>query len=362
MNFVFHQSPDFNCLTYMTSNMTPLTLNTQHDWNTYIHQRKPLWNAIAFTYTLAGYVGGVALLTQNNAWLNGLGVGLVTHTLVLSAYLAHELMHGTIFSRIKDNMLLGSVMQWMHGTSYFPFRHLTQYHIDHHIDGVDYFAVDRAEMLRSLPTPVRHSVVALEWLYFPAIFFLMQAQSLLAPFRQPDRHSERERIVLVLILRSLMFIGLGLLSLKALILYALSYIGMVNIIRLLDCLQHSYEAYSVGESVPKKDLQYEQANTFSTPISRRFPWLNLLLINFSYHNAHHAVMKCPWYALPELDRAIAQTYTVHHISLRQVMANYHRYRVKRLFSLDEGSVTTDAEGHANYDQFYGVIGGTSILL
>jgi fatty acid desaturase len=342
--------------------MTTFTLNTQHDWNTYIHQRRPLWNAIAFTYTIAGYIGGVALLVNDNLWCNALGVGLVTHTLVLSAYLAHELMHGTIFSRIKDNTLLGNVMQWMHGTSYFPFRSLTQYHIDHHIDGVDYFAVDRAALLRSLPTPLRQMIVALEWLYFPAIFFMMQAQSLLAPFRQPERYHERGRVVLVFALRSLMFIGLGLISLKALLLYALSYIGMVNIVRLMDCLQHSYEAYAVGFDAPKKDVLYEQANTFSTPISRRFPWLNLLLINFSYHSAHHAVMKCPWYALPKLDEAIAQTRQVHHISLRQVMSNYHRFRIKRLFDLDEGKLITDSQGQANYDHFYGVIGGTSILL
>lgn len=342
--------------------MTTLTLNTQQDWNTCIHQRRPLWNAIAFTYTVAGYIGGIALLVNDNLWCNALGVGLVTHTLVLSAYLAHELMHGTIVSRIKDNMRLGNVMQWMHGTSYFPFRDLAQYHIDHHIDGVDYFAVDRSAMLRSLPIAFQKMVVALEWMYFPAIFFIMQAQSLLASFQQPERHHQRGRIVLVLILRGLMFIGLGLLSLKALLLYALSYIGMVNIIRLMDCLQHSYEAYSVGVNVPKKDPLYEQTNTFSTPISRRFPWLNLLLLNFSYHSAHHAVMKCPWYALPELDRAIAQTRSVHHISLRQVMSNYHRFRIKRLFDLDEGKLMTDSQGNANYDHFYGVVGGTSILL
>ncbi|HEY9621475.1 MAG TPA: fatty acid desaturase [Crinalium sp.] len=341
---------------------TAFTLNTQHDWNTYLHQRKPLWNAIALTYTLGGYIGGIALLIQDNTWVNVLGVVLVTHTLILSAYLAHEFMHGTIFSRMRDNTVFGGVMQWMHGTSYFPFRRLTQYHIDHHIDGVDYFAVDRAAMLRSLPVPVQKIIAALEWLYFPATFFMAQFQAITAPFRQADENHERPRILLVFGLRLLMFIGLGYLSLKALVLYAICYISMVNIVRLMDCLQHSYEAYPAGISVPKKDPLYEQANTFSTPLSRRFPWLNLLLLNFSYHSAHHAVMKCPWYNLPDLDRAIAQQHPTHHISLGQVIANYHRFRIQRLFSLEEGQVTTDEQGKFNYDEFYGVIGGTSILL
>jgi fatty acid desaturase len=114
--------------------------------------------------------------------------------------------------------------------------------------------------------------------------------------------------------------------------------------------------------IPKKSLTYEQSHTFSTPISRRYPWLNLLLLNFSYHNAHHAAMKCPWYNLPQLDAAINQQQTVCHIGLIQVLANYHRFRIQRLFDANEGSISFDAQGNLNLDRFYGVMGGTSLLL
>jgi fatty acid desaturase len=342
--------------------MTTFTLNTLHDWNIYVHQRKPLWNAIALTYTLAGYISGIALLFAANIWLNGLGIFLVTHTLVLSAYFAHEFMHGTIFDRMKPNMAWGRVMQWMHGTSYFPFRKLAQYHIDHHIEGVDFYSFDRTALLQSLPTLIQQLVVAMEWLYFPATFLLSQLQAISAPFWQTDRQSERLRISLVFGSRCLIFAALGWFSAKALLLYFFSYIGMINIVRLMDCLQHTYVAYPAGTAIAKKDSAHEQANTFSTPVSRRYPWLNLLLLNFGYHNAHHAVMKCPWYNLPELDRAIAQQQLIYHLSLFQVLANYHRFRVQRVFSKDEGTTTIDAQGNLQLHQFYGVNGGTSIHL
>ena len=342
--------------------MTASTLSTSHDWNTYIHQHRPFWNAIAIFYTLAGYAGGIALLCAANFWLNGLGVVLVTHTLVLSAYLAHEFVHGTIFDHMKPNTAWGNVMQWLHGTSYFPFRQLAQFHIDHHIEGVDFYSFDRIALQQSFPMPIQKLIIALEWLYFPATFIIPQAQAISAPFWQADRQSERLRVSLVFGIRLLSFAVLGWFSAKALLLYFVSYIGMVNIVRLMDCLQHTYVAYPVGTPIAKKDLVYEQTNTFSTPISRRYPWLNLLLINFGYHNAHHAMMKCPWHNLPALDRAIAQQQPVHHLSLLQVLANYHRFRVQRVFNKDEGTTTLDAQGNLQLHQFYGVNGGTSILL
>ena len=36
-----------------------------------------------------------------------------------------------------------------------------------------------------------------------------------------------------------------------------------------------------------RDREYEQMNTYSNVTSLRHPWLNLLLLNFPYHNAHH---------------------------------------------------------------------------
>ena len=56
-----------------------------------------LWNAIAIGYTFTAYGVSLFLLCLSNGWLNVLGVVLLTHSLVYSAYLAHEFMHSNIF-------------------------------------------------------------------------------------------------------------------------------------------------------------------------------------------------------------------------------------------------------------------------
>jgi fatty acid desaturase len=341
--------------------MATSTLSTS-DLSIYIHQQKPLWNAMAIGYTLGGYYGGVALLLTANLGLNLLGVFLVTHALVLSAYLAHEFMHGTIFSSMKTNHRWGNVMQWLHGTSYTTFQDLAQGHIDHHIKGVDLYVFDRIAFIHSLPAPIQALIAGLERLYFPALFLIRQFVGIGIFYRDAENWQGKFRVVAVLLLRIAMFTLLGWLSLKALLLYFIAFIGAVHIVMLMDCLQHTYELYPYDSDVPKKDLNYEQSNTFSTPISRRYPWLNLLLLNFGYHNAHHAVMKCPWYNLPELDQVLSQQQTVHHIGLLQVIKNYHQFRIRRLFDSDEGHASLDEQGNLQIEHFYGVAGGTSLLL
>jgi fatty acid desaturase len=334
---------------------------TQSNWSSYIHQQKPLWNAAALFYTIGSYYGGVFLLCAKAFSLNVLGVVFVTHALVLSAYLAHDLMHGTFFSSIKTNHRWGALMQWLHGTSYARFQDLAQSHIDHHMKGVDLYLFDRIAFINSLPAPVKSLIAALEWLYFPALFLIRQVAGVALIYQQ-GTYTDKFRVIAVLVVRIAMFAALGWFSLKGLLLYSLAYIGAVQIISILDCLQHTYELYAYDAVIPKKSLAYEQSHTFSTPISRRYPWLNLILLNFSYHNAHHAAMKCPWYNLPQLDAAIRQEQTTYHIGLPQVLANYHRFRIQRLFDANEGCISVDAQGNLSFERFYGVMGGTSLLL
>ncbi len=325
------------------------------------NQQKPLWNVCALLYTISGYYGGIYLLCAENLGQNVLGIFLVTHALVLSAYLAHEFMHGTIFSSMKTNHRWGAIMQWLHGTSYAQFQELSQGHIDHHIKGIDLYIFDRIAFIHSLPAPLKAVITGLERLYFPALFLIRQAVGIGIIYQKGNRLT-KAWVLAVLLLRITMFMALGWLSLKGLLLYCFAYIGAVQIILIMDCLQHTYELYPYGAVVPRKSLADEQAHTFSTPISQRYPWLNLLLLNFSYHSAHHAAMKCPWYNLPDLDVVIKQQQTVHYIGLLQVLSNYHRFRIQRLFDANEGSTSLDSQGNLNLDQFYGVMGGTSLLL
>jgi fatty acid desaturase len=179
---------------------------------------------------------------------------------------------------------------------------------------------------------IRKLIVILEWLYFPIVSFWSRWQGIANCLCNPKHRNEQVRIVLIIIIRTVLFTLLALTSPKALLLYFLSYIGMITVLRWMDAYQHTYEAVPPGTPLPKRDRTHEQANTFSNLLSRRYPWLNFLFLNFGYHNAHHAVMKCPWYCLPELDRKISQESKTHYISLSKQLIDYHRFRVTRLFT------------------------------
>ncbi len=83
---------------------------------------------------------------------------------------------------------------------------------------------------------------------------------------------------------------------------------MLHALRFTDAFQHTYDAFAVLESgdIPDdkvRDRDYEQANTYSNLASVGHPWLNLLLLNFPYHNAHHERPIVPWHDLPQAARA-----------------------------------------------------------
>jgi len=321
--------------------------------NRYLHQDKPTWNAIALLYTFSSYIGGITLILQPNGWLNVVGVIFLTHGLILSAYLTHEFMHGTIFSSMKWNTAFGTVMLWLNGACYTRFQDLARLHIAHHIERVDFCRFNLAQFLNSLPTLLRKGLLMLEWLHFPALAFLTRFRSMTAPFWMAERKDERWHVVIVAGIRSSLFVLLGFVSLKALLLYFVAYISMINILRFVDCFQHTYEVIEIGSPIPKLDRAHEQANTFSNPISLKYRWLNLLLLNFGYHNAHHELMKCPWHSLPDLDRELIKSTKVNYVTLPQLVRNYHCFRISRIFS--EQGTAVDATGNLNLEGFYGAI-------
>ncbi|MEM9907928.1 MAG: fatty acid desaturase, partial [Cyanobacteria bacterium P01_D01_bin.44] len=312
--------------------------------------RKPLWNAGAIAYTLLGYLTGLTLLFQGS-WLNVLGVLMLTHSLVYSAYLSHEFMHGTIFAGRRWNAVWGTVMLWLNGACYGSFDDLAVRHISHHVDRVDFSGFNLAETIQSLPKPVRWAVLGSEWLYLPVISFWLQWRGVLKTWQQPD---QRLRVTLTLIIRGTLFALMGWLAPKTLVLYFITYVSMINLLRWMDAFQHTYEVFPFGTPVPVRSREQEQANTFSTLVSPRYRWLNLLMLNFGYHNAHHEVMKCPWHNLPALDHTLFKGDEVHYVPLSQLLGSYHRFRIHRIFS-GQGQAT-DENRQPTPDLFYGAVG------
>ncbi|MBU7586437.1 MAG: fatty acid desaturase [Nostoc sp. TH1S01] len=323
------------------------------DLNTHLDQQKPLWNAIAIVYTFLGYIAGIRLFIPSTVWLNTLGVVLLTHSLIFSAYLAHEFMHNTIFKQRRWNVIFGTAMLWLNGGCYYGFQALTLQHIAHHLDRVDVFTFDILAALQKLPRLVRLGILVLEWLYFPVLAFWTRWRYITAPWWNVELRQERSRMISILAIRGTLFVLLGLFAFKALLLYCFSYIGMITVLRWMDAFQHTYEAFPPGTPLPKRDRTYEQANTFSNLLSRRHFWLNLLLLNFGYHNTHHAVMICPWHSLHQLDKNLSHSNEVHYIPLFQQLINYHQFRTTRLVA-GVGKVVNE-NGKPNLDQFYGAI-------
>lgn len=320
-------------------------------------RKKAFWNEIAISYTLLGYIGGIGLFFSDSLWLNISGSVLLAHCLVYSAYLSHEFMHGSIFKERRRNIILGKLMLWLNGGCYYGFETLTLQHIAHHVDRVDVFTFDIPAAISQLPRIIRWIIFALEWCYFPIVAFWSRWRTILKNW-QNSKHAKN--ITTTFLVRSTVFILLGIISLKALLLYFCSYLGMITVLRWMDAFQHTYEAFPVGTKLPKRDFDHEQLHTYSNLISLRYPWLNLLVLNFCYHNAHHAVMKCPWHSIPELDMKLFQNKSVNYISLSQQLANYHRYRVTRLIT-GQGHTTSDG-GTKNYEQFYGATDVSFITL
>jgi fatty acid desaturase len=91
----------------------------------------------------------------------------------------------------------------------------------------------------------------------------------------------------------------------------------------------------------KGDLRWEQAHTFSNPLSLKFEKLNWLVLNFGFHNAHHAKPTVPWFRLPALHREMFTGTSEEVIGFTAQLRIYHHGRVERIVNRTDGS----AEGN-----------------
>lgn len=315
-------------------------------------------NTVALAWTLGGYAGGVWLLTRTPWLANVAGVLLTAHALILAAYFIHEFAHQSIFRTATANHRWGVIMSWIAGSCYAPFAALRRKHMRHHVDRADVVTFDYKAFLDRSPAWVRRVVIALEWAYVPAVEFIMHGYVMVLPFLKPERHHERPRVLAILLVRGTAFAALAWVSPKAVALYAVAYMIMLHVLRFTDAFQHTYDAFAVleGGRIPEdkvRDRDYEQANTYSNLVSVAHPWLNLLLLNFSYHNAHHERPVVPWHELPRLHADLFPETYRQVIPMGELLRGYHRDRVRRIVSDDYGAV---GDGPGRADRFLGAVG------
>jgi len=314
-------------------------------------------NLLALGYVLLGYGGGMGLLLADGLPWNLIGVLLLGHSMVIAAYLIHECAHNTIFANSRYNERLGRALNWISGGCYGDFASLQHKHFRHHVDKADVVAFDYRPALHR-HTGLLRVMRGLEWFYVPALDIMMHALQIVLPFVRPAHGHTRRRVVTVLLIRGSLFALLTSYSPKAALLYLLAYFLMMHVLRFMDAFQHTYAIFETleqerGSEARQFDRQYEHENTYSNLISRRYPWLNLLVLNFSYHNAHHFKQAVPWHQLPALHEELYGEDESQLIPFRNQLWSYHRHRVARIDNdVDERPV----EGAEKGRHFVGVDG------
>jgi fatty acid desaturase len=309
-------------------------------------------NNLAFSFTIFGYTTGVYLLFSSSIVLNVVGVLLTSQSLIISAYLLHEFSHWSIFRTPETNRRWGVLMSWINGSCYSTFEEIRSKHMHHHVDRADVLSFNVQNLMRDIPSFARNLINALEWLYVPALEILMHFLVIVLPFVRPEWHSKRARLSAIILVRGALFALMAWQSIKAWLLYLLAYGIMLTALRFADAFQHTYDVFldsdlaQAGGKISDgklRDRAYEQANTYSNLTSISHPWLNLLFLNFPYHNAHHEKPVAPWFQLPKLHNELFGDSTkLPIIPMSKLLTAYHRHRVKRLQSDDYGVLTNDS--------------------
>ncbi len=308
-------------------------------------------------YTLLAWPLGVYLLTRSSLALDVLGVLLTAHALVYSAYLLHDCAHHAVFPTSTANDRLGVLLSWMNGACLASYERLKRKHLRHHADRLDVVTFDYRAALWAAPRAARRLVLALEWAYVPAVELMMRGMIIAMPFRH-GALPERIRMVGLLAVRLACLAALALVSPRAVVLYAVAYLLFLTVLRFMDAFQHTYEVF-VSRSLepapadPRRTRRYEYENTYSNILNLQKPWLDLLVLNFGYHNAHHVRPGEPWFRLPALHAELYGPEDRQVLGFRTLLGSFHRHRVARVLAEDYGEV---AAGGERAGRFIGAVG------
>jgi fatty acid desaturase len=170
----------------------------------------------------------------------------------------------------------------------------------------------------------------------------MHGMQLIAPFAYEEKKPQRTRVLSIIAIRLSLFAIILWLSPLAALGYVIAYLLFITFLRFMDNFQHSYEIYyqlNDPAFVPplKGNREYEETHTYSNLLSARWPVLNLLALNFSYHNAHHTKPTLGWYKLPGLHDQLYHGQCPQQLGFWPQLLSFHRHRVARIQSEHYGS-------------------------
>jgi len=293
-------------------------------------------NRLALAYVVGGQATALALFAAAPAWGARLvGVLLAAHSLPIATYLVHECIHESIFRDKRRNARLGAALAWLAGGGAAGYERLRRKHLHHHLDRVDPSAFDHHAVFAAHPT-THLAIVALEWLHVPALDLLLRAVPAWRALRRPAFAAERGRVAGALATRLAGAAALLALGGSVLASYAVAYLLFVVAARFFDAFHHTFDVVVMADfgldfgPEPDKDRAYEPANTYSNLLPRRWTALNLLVLNFTYHNAHHRKPGVPWHRLRALDAQLFGADARQVVPARWLLADFHALRLARL--------------------------------
>jgi acyl-lipid omega-6 desaturase (Delta-12 desaturase) len=293
-------------------------------------------NLLALSYIASGYIGGWWALLQGSTPLFIAGVLALAHSMSIAAYLMHDCGHNAIFHDTALNTSLGRWLNLICGSNYGSYEEMRYKHMRHHVDNCEPLSFDYRAWLKQRPLLLR-AINALEWAYIPAVELLMHGMQIAAPFTQQGQQEQRSRVIRVLLARASLFALVLWFAPLAAAGYVLAYLLFLTFLRFFDNFQHDYEIFyqlhDPGFRPPRKgDRRYEETHTYSNLISARWPWLNLLALNFPYHNAHHTRPTLGWHKLPRLHAELYGENCPQQLSFWPQLVSFHRHRVARVLS------------------------------
>lgn len=320
------------------------------------------YNGAAVVYAVAGCGLGLAGLFQSSWFVSIPATLLLAHSMTIAAYLIHECGHNLVFKRSRHNAVLGRFMSWICGAAYGTYEDMRYKHFRHHVDNGDVVWFEYDKFFDKHPLVMR-TVRILEWFYVPAHDLIMHFIMVFTSFIIPERRNQRARNLKVIAIRGSVYLVLLVFFTKVAVLYSIAYMMMVQVLRFMDMLQHDYpydaSLFEYADPPHKGDRDWEQEHTFSNPISLKYARFNWLMLNFGYHNAHHADMNLPWYRLPTLHREMTGDDPERVIPLTSQLKLFHRNRLFRVFNPQSDDYPQGASYLRSARAGAGAIGGNA---
>jgi acyl-lipid omega-6 desaturase (Delta-12 desaturase) len=295
------------------------------------------------------YLLAFTLFSSQSVFVNALGIIPLYVSSVVGSYKLHDYLHYDAQELKEVGRIKFMLVRWISNSIYFDFNDLRILHSRHHK-----LMIDNEVLPNSLFNSNHFSVLStfisfLEFLYVPIVSYIQFHKLINIVLKES---SYNVRLLSVIIIKIFILVSMLCVSSKSLVFCAIGSILQINTLRFFDAFQHVYESFHVSQSPRRKSFEYEKKNTYTLVFPSYLEFIQVFILNFNMHNAHHLFPKVRWNNLPKINNKILDEYRWNHIPIGVAVSLYHKNRVKRLFC-GQGTVSDDEDERKRYLNFYG---------